>query len=122
MIDPAVFSVNLAVSGELALARRAAVGANLDVVGVATGPTRSAGSLQATPQTVSYFRYGSADRGALNSEFFLAGRVPSRLWVRLGVSHYVTDYTVTEAAAPNAPGSRYQKFQTVPFVAVRLWL
>src|SRR2546425_9056821 len=47
------------------------------VIGVATGPTRTAGSLSEKPQGFSYFRYGSGDHGALNSEFFVSLRVRS---------------------------------------------
>ena len=121
-IDPAVYGINGAVFGELSLFGAAAFGANLDLAGLATGPLRTAGSLRATPQTASYFQNGDADHGALNSEFFLLVRVAPRVQVRAGVSHYVTDYVVTDAAAGGSPGSRYQKFQTVPFVAVGLRL
>lgn len=121
-IDPAVYALDGAVFGELGLIDRVAVGANLDLVGVATGPTRTVGSLVEKPQALSYFRYGSADHGALNSEFFVAVRVAARLQLRAGVSHYVTNYTVTDTAAAGAPSSRYQRFQTVPCVAVSLRL
>ncbi len=90
--------------------------------GVATGPTWTAGSLSEKLQGLSYFRYGSGDHGALNSEFFVSLRVPPRVRVRGGASHYVTNYTVTDTAAVGAPSSRYQKFQRVPFIACRLWL
>ncbi len=119
-LDPAVYALNGAVFGELGLLGRVAVGANLDFVGVATGPTRRAGALVEEPQAFSYFRYGAADHGALNSEFFASLRLATRVRMRVGVSHYVTNYTVTDAAAAGAPSSRYQRFQTVPFVAVAL--
>ncbi|TMI76341.1 MAG: hypothetical protein E6H05_03940 [Bacillati bacterium ANGP1] len=121
-IDPAVYALNGAVFGKLDLTNLVALGANLDVIGVATGPTRTAGSLSEKPQAFSYFRYGSGDHGALNSEFFVSLRVAPRVRVRGGASHYVTNYTVTDTAAVGAPSSRYQKFQTVPFIAVRLQL
>lgn len=117
-IDPAVYSLNGGVFGELGLGDRVALGANLDVLGVAAGPRRVAGSLSAKPPTLSTFRYGSADRGALNSEFFVSVRVADRVRVRAGMSHYVTDYQVTETAAPGVSPSRYLKFQSVPFAAV----
>jgi hypothetical protein len=121
-IDPAVYALTGAVFGELDLTNLVALGANLDVVGVATGPTRMAGSLSEKPQGLSYFRYGSRDHGALNSEFFLSLRVAPRVQVRGGASHYVTNYTVTDTAAVGAPSSRHQRFQTVPFIALRLRL
>lgn len=117
-IDPAVYAVNAAAFGELRLARHVALGANLDLVGVAAGPERTTGTLTAKPQALSYFRYGSADHGALNSEFFVALRVAPRVRIRAGLSHYVIDYIVTDAAVAGTPSSRYQQFQTVPFVAV----
>lgn len=121
-IDPAVYALNGAVFGELDLTNRVALGANLDVIGVATGPTWTAGSLSEKPEGLSYFRYGSRDHGALNSEFFVSLRLAPRVRVRGGASHYVTNYTVTDTAALGAPSSRYQKFQTVPFIAVGLRL
>src|SRR2546425_1356566 len=92
------------------------------VIGVATGPTRTSGSLSEKPQGFSYFRYGSGDHGALNSEFFVSLRVAPRVRVRGGASHYVTTYTVTDTAAGGAPSNRHQKFQTVPVIAVRVRL
>lgn len=121
-VDPAVYAVDAAVAGELGLLGGVTVGANLDLVGVATGPTQTMGSLMEKPQAFSYFRYGSADHGALNSEFFVSLRLSERTRLRAGVSHYVTNYAVTDTAAANAPNTRYQKFQTVPFVAVSLRL
>lgn len=119
-IDPAVYALNGAVFGELRLLGPLALGANLDLVGIAAGPTRTAGALSEKPQAVSYFRYGSADHGALNSEFFVSLQLAPRVRMRGGLSHYVTNYTVTDAAAAGAPSSRYQQFQTVPFVAAAL--
>lgn len=121
-IDPAIYALNGAVFGELDLTNLLALGANLDVIGVAAGPTRTAGSLSEKPQGLSYFRYGSGDHGALNSEFFVSLRLAPGVRARGGVSHYVTNYTVTDAAAVGAPRSRYQRFQSVPFIAVRLRL
>ena len=118
-IDPAIYALNGAVFGELSLIPSVAVGANLDILGLATGPTRAVGSLRATPQAGSYFRYGSGDHGALNSEFFLSLRVAESVQLRAGMSHYVTDYSVSASGTLGAPSTRYQKFQTVPFVAVR---
>ncbi len=121
-IDPAVYSLNAAVFGEVTLTGAVAVGANLDLAGIATGPTRTVGSLQAEPQQGSYFQNGSGDHGALNSEFFLALRIAPRLRVRAGLSHYVTDYTITDTGVAGSPSSRYQRFQSVPFVAMAVRL
>lgn len=121
-IDPAVYALDVAVFGEVDVAKRLGLGVNLDVLGLATGPRRTAGPLEAKVQTGSYFLFGTSDRGALNSEYFALIHVAPRVTIRAGVSHYVTDYTVTDHATAGSPSSRYQKFETVPFVAVRLGL
>ncbi len=119
-IDPSVYALNFAVSGEVDLVSRLALGANLDVFGVATGPTRRTGALEAKVQSGSYFRFGTSDRGALNSEYFALIRVTPRVAIRAGFSHYVTDYRVTDHSTAGSPSSRYQNFDTVPFVAIRV--
>ena len=48
--------------------------------------------------------------------------IASRVRLRVGLSHYVTNYTVTDTAASGAPSSRYQRFETVPFFAVAVRL
>src|SRR3989475_2427950 len=88
-IDPVVYALNSAVFGELDLTNPVALGANLDVIGVATGPTRTAGSLSEKPQGFSYFRYGSGDHGALNSGVFVSLPVAPRGRGGRGASHYV---------------------------------
>ncbi|HEV8357621.1 MAG TPA: hypothetical protein VGQ17_12790 [Gemmatimonadales bacterium] len=122
LIDPAVYALDAGVFGELKLIGPVAVGANLDVLGVATGPRRRTGPLEAKPEAGSYFAYSSSDHGALNSEFYVSWRIVPRVRLRGGMSHYVTDYTVTDAAAAGSPSRRYQKFQTVPFLAIGLQL
>lgn len=119
-IDPSVFALALAGFAEIAVAGQFRVGANLDVIGVAAGPTRTSGALRPKPQAFSYFLYGSRDRGALNSEFYASLRIAPRLVLRAGMSHYVTNYEVTGAGASGSPEARYQRFETVPFVALSL--
>jgi len=114
-IDPSVVSLNGMVFGEVRLVPSVTVGANLDLIGLATGPTREIGSLKAEPQRGSYFAYGDADHGALNSEFFAAIRLGESVRLRAGLSHYVTNYIVSE---PGSPDARYQRFDTVPFAAL----
>ena len=121
-IDPAVYALNGAVFGELRVLHSVDLGANLDLVGIATGPTRTVGALTAKPQAGSYFQYGSADHGALNSEFFFSLRVAEPVQLRVGISHYVTDYTVTDTGTSGGPSTRYQRFQTAPFAAIRVRL
>jgi hypothetical protein len=115
-IDPAIYAVNLSLYGEARLARWAFLGANLDVIGAAAGPSRDSDTRTAKPQTLSYFGYGTNDHGALDSEFYLAARLSETVQLRAGLTHYVTNYIVT---APGEPGARYQRFESAPFLAVR---
>src|SRR5256712_5462137 len=99
-IDPVVYALNSAVFGELDLTNPVALGANLDVIGVATGPTRTAGSLSEKPQGFSYFRYGSGGPGGLNSALFvsLRGGPPGR--ARSGARAFVTPLSGTATPGP----------------------
>ena len=115
LIDPAVWGLNVMVSAQARLVGSLAAGANLDLVGVAGGPTRQLGAAAVKPAHGSLFRYGDNDRGSLNSEFFLAVSVGRRLELRGGMSHYVAGYT----AAAGTSATRYLRFETVPFLGVR---
>lgn len=121
-IDPAVYGLNAAGFIDVQLFGGVSAGANLDLLGFAFGSTSTVGPLRKEPQGFSYFRYGSADHGALNSEFFASVRVAPRIRLRAGLSHYVTNYEVTDTGAAGSPTSRYQRFETVPFVALALRL
>lgn len=114
-IEPWVAAAALAVVAEGRLGRGWRAGMNLDVVGVALGPTRTTGTVEAKPARWSSFRYGNRDRGSLNSEFYASYDLSSRLTVRAGFSHYVLGY---EATDPSFGTSRYQKFFTTSFVAL----
>jgi hypothetical protein len=118
-IDPGVVGANLAVAGEVRFGP-VVLGANLDLAGVGGGAGWRQGDLEGKPETASLFRYGTADRGALNSEFYGAFHLSSRVALRAGASHYVTNYVVTDAAAAGRPSARYQRFETVPFAALRV--
>lgn len=120
-IDPAVYALNAAVAGELRVAGPLGVGFNLDLLGVAAGPTRTGASVEATPSRASVFQYGSTDRGSLNSEFYVSVTASRRVRVRAGLSHFVLGYRVTDQSAGGTT-ERYQRFETVPFLAVRLGL
>lgn len=114
-LAPNMWALNLAVAAQLRLHGPLSAGANLDLAGVAAGPTRTAGAVTARPARGSVFLYGNRDRGSLNSEFFLAVRVRNHVGLRVGVSHAVTGYRGTS----NSGSARYLRFNTVPFVAVR---
>lgn len=119
-VDPSVYALNGAVAGEVRLGARLGVGANIDLVGVATGPRRAISSVELKPDRWSVLQVGNGDRGSLNSEFYLSLRVSHRVQVRAGASHFVLGYRGTDGAIGSAPSARYQRFETVPFVAVRL--
>jgi hypothetical protein len=115
-IDPTVYATNLTLYGEVRLARWAVLGANLDVIGAAAGPSHRSDVRTAKPQAFSYFAYGTRDHGSLDSEFYLAARLGESVQLRAGLSHYVTNYIVTPLGEP---GARYQRFESAPFLAVR---
>lgn len=98
---------------------RLGVGASIDLAGVATGPRRAAGAVELKPARWSLLQVGTGDRGSLNSEFYLSLRVSRRVRARAGASHYVLGYRGNDGAT-GPPSARYQRFETVPFVAVRL--
>lgn len=113
-IDPSLAGLNLMVLAEVKLASSVSLGANLDIAGVAAGPSRNDGAVDLTPARGSLFLYGNADRGSLNSEFYV-GVSPARgLTLRGGFSHYVTGYRGEAGGAT----TRYLRFDSVPFVAV----
>jgi len=103
------------VSGELKLIRQLGAGANIDLAGVAAGPSRRSGPALLEPARGSVLLYGDNDRGSLNSEFFLRLSPNRRLRLRGGVSHYVVGYRGSDANTR----TRYLRFDTVPFLAVR---
>lgn len=113
-IDPSVLGLNLMVSAEARVVSFLAVGANIDLAGVAVGRAQPVGSAVLKPARGSLFRYGAKDRGSLNSEFFLTAAVGRGLRVRGGLSHYVVGY----AAWSGSERTRYQRFSSVPFLGV----
>jgi len=122
-IDPAVYGINAVVATDLRVAGPVHLEFNLDVAGLATGPAYRTGSLDASPASGSLFLYGSRDRGSLNSELAVSLALTPRLRLRVGSSHYVLGYRVADRSsgtAAAAPKSRYQRFFTVPFLALSL--
>ena len=74
------------------------------------------------PTRVGVNRTNRHGRGQNDGRPHARGGEPAWVRARAGMSHYVTDYTVTDRVAPGRPSSRYQKFQSVPFVAIALRL
>lgn len=114
-LAPSVWGLNLAVEGQVQVFGPVTVGANLDLAGIATGGSRRDSGLKLEPARGSLFRYGDRDRGSLNSEFFLGWEAGHALALRAGVSHYVIGYRGTAGGA----STRYLRFDTVPFLALR---
>lgn len=115
-IDPGVAGLNLQVLAEMRLVGPIGLGANLDVAGGAVGPSRTRGSVVYRPSYGSLFLYGHRDRGSLNSEFFIRMTASPRWQVRGGLSLYVLGYTGTVVGS----AARYNRFLSVPFIAVTM--
>ena len=114
-LAPSVWGLNLAVEGQVRVFGPLTAGANLDLAGIATGSSRRDSGVKLEPARGSLFIYGDRDRGSLNSEFFLGLQAGSALTLRGGVSHYVTGYRGMAGGA----STRYLRFDTVPFLALR---
>ncbi|HSE66896.1 MAG TPA: hypothetical protein VLB12_07915 [Gemmatimonadales bacterium] len=111
-LAPEVWALNVAVGAEVQPVDLFALGANLDLAGLATGSALSTADATLEPARWSLFRYGHRDLGSLNSEAYIA--VPLRhLRIRAGISHFVTGYTVSGQSS-----ARYLRFDTVPFLGV----
>lgn len=114
-LSPEVWALNLAVSAELRLAGPIGAGANLDLAGIAAGPSCIVNGTRLSPARWSVFLYGDRDHGSLNSEFFVNVQATRRVALRAGASHFITGYKVSEGSTR----PRYLRFDTVPFLAVR---
>jgi len=114
-IDPDVWGLNLMVSGAVPLVGPVGAGANIDLLGFAAGSSRRSGTAVVEPARGSLLLYGDNDRGSLNSEFFVMVRLGSAVGLRGGMSHYVVGYHVSSGGIT----TRYLRFDTVPFIAIR---
>jgi hypothetical protein len=122
---PLTYSLNLQIIGTLRLVGGLELGADIDLVGFAFGPDRDAisrsptpafaGPLRAHVATFDAFLFGARDRGQLDSELFLAWWASDRIALRLGVSHFVTEYR-TERSLDDG-NDRFRQSRTLPFVA-----
>lgn len=115
-VDPDVWGVNVMVSAQLKLIGSVSAGANIDLAGLAWGTARQVGAVSLEPARGSLLLFGDNDRGSLNSEFFLAFTIGRRIHLRGGASQYVVGYHATDGAT----STRYLRFDTVPFLALRL--
>src|SRR5262249_49555006 len=122
-------ALNLALSMRLRIVAGLELGANIDVIGVGFGPSRTVnattGNFQgphtAGPPGFNLLALGRNARGTLDSEFHLSYWFDERVVVRAGVSHLVTELVTT---GPLDDGSdRFRRVNTLFFVAVgyRFW-
>lgn len=115
--------LNLAFYAKYRVLSALEAGFNIDVIGFGFGPGRTAdsrssdpryqGRYAATPSSFNLLEGGKADRGTLNSEFYVAYWFGPRAGVRAGASHEVAEYTL---AAPLAFGNdRFRHSSTLAF-------
>lgn len=114
-LDPDVWGLNLMVGLEARVLGPLSAGANLDVLGFAAGSSSTQGGIDIRPARFSMFRYGNADRGSLNSEFYLAAQLSPRFAIRGGLSHFVVGYEAEQEDHER----RYLRFDDAVFVALR---
>src|SRR5262249_17772268 len=96
-------ALNLALSMRLRIVAGLELGANIDVIGVGFGPSRTVnattGNFQgphtAGPPGYNLLALGRNDKGTLDSEFHLSYWFDERVVVRAGVSHLVTGLVPT---------------------------
>lgn len=124
--DPQAYSLNAQFLIRFRAVAGLELGFDIDLVGFAFGPSRT-GSYAATdpqfagaqPASVSGFNLllgGKADRGQLDSEFYLAWWFTEKWAVRAGLSHFASGYT-TDAKLDNG-ADRYRASQNLGFLAV----
>lgn len=92
-----VHSLNLLLETEYGFLENLLVGMNIDLVGFSFGTekdirTTAGASGKTKPASVNLLLGGKNDKGALNSEFFIAYRVNSDWKIRAGLSHQVVEY------------------------------
>jgi len=113
-------ALNLALSARVRVWAGLEFGANIDVVGVGFGRTRSvsSGGLQteASPPTLNLLALGRKDQGTLDSEFFVAWWFGDRVALRAGASHLVTEL-VTRVPLQDG-NDRFRRSSTQVFAAV----
>ena len=124
--DPQAYSLNAQFLISFRAVAGLELGFDIDLVGFAFGPSRT-GTYAATdpqfagaqPASVSGFNLllaGKADRGQLDSEFYLAYWFTEKWAVRAGLSHFATGYTTDNKLDNGA--DRYRASQNLGFVAL----
>lgn len=123
--SPFVSALNLAFFSSLRVVGPLEVGFNIDVLGFAFGPSRTAasqptgpvpGDSPAAPTHFGLLRGGRSDHGTLNSEFYVGFWIAPRFAVRAGASHFVAEYTTESAQAFG--NDRFRYTSTLAFAAL----
>ncbi len=112
--DPRVQTLNLMFTGDVMVTSRFGAGMNLDLIGGSHGGNRIEGGQHFRPDRLNLFKGGQSDEGSLNSEFYVRYNVDGRTAVRVGFAHYVIGYEDRSGPA------RYNRFETAPFVGLRV--
>lgn len=124
--NPRTQSVNLAFQLKYGLSDRLEGGFNIDIIGAGFGSARTgiyastkaslAGSQGADVSSSNSLRGGKPDRGQLDSEFFLAYWPKPRWAVRVGFSHFLSEYTTVVPL--DFTNSRYRRTANLGFLAL----
>jgi hypothetical protein len=118
------FALNLALSARVRIVAGLELGANIDVIGVGFGPSRTAtsttgafqGPQTASPASFNLLALGQNDQGTLDSEFYAAWWFDDRLAVRAGASHVGTELVTSQKLDDG--NDRFKRSTTLIFLAV----
>ncbi|RPH69011.1 MAG: hypothetical protein EHM78_16765 [Myxococcaceae bacterium] len=121
--DARNLALNLALSLQIRVWAGLELGANIDVIGVGFGSTRTAqsttgafqGPHEASPPSFNLLTLGRSDKGTLDSEFYAAWWFDDRVAVRAGASHVVTELVTDEPLDDGNTG--FRRVTTLFFIA-----
>lgn len=124
--DARTNSLNVAFQVKYQLTDRLEAGFDIDLIGAGFGSARTgsyastraalAGPQPADASSFNNLRGGKPDRGQLDSEFFLGYWLSERWGVRVGFSHFLSEYTTV--AALDFGNRRYRHSANLGFVAL----
>jgi len=120
---PETHSLNAVFAASYLVTNRVEVGFNIDLLGLSAGGDRVAtvqspgsGVVMVHPTSFNLLLGGRRDRGTLNSEFYGGIWATPRVLVRIGLSHFVSEYS-TDQALPNG-SDRFRNTGNLVFGAV----
>jgi hypothetical protein len=124
--DPQAYSLNAQFLISVRPVAGLELGFDIDLIGFAFGPARTgvyaatdpqfAGAQRASVSGFDLLLGGKADRGQLDSEFYLAYWFTESWAVRAGLSHFATGYTTDNTLDNGA--DRYRASQNLGFLAL----